>query len=295
VDADGDGVSKKVGFAHLMLAVSPARPTKIMGATIKKNTEAAKNFSYFVNDYFINAVVNGEEDLNYLNTLERYNKDSKNFILHDKWKNKTDFVGVDYYRRVYVYHSNVIALSSARFVGGALINNLELKNKQQHGILNDLGWEIYPQGLYELIMHLKNQWGDIAVFITENGVADKSDRYRGPFIVAHVEQIKRAIDNGADVIGYLHWSFIDNYEWLDGYKSEAKFGLFRIDYNKNDKVQVGLERQLTKGAQALKLIIEKSTFESRGGSISNTAVLKAEEKFGKFNADGRKLVLPRRE
>jgi beta-glucosidase len=295
VDADGDGISKKVGFAHLMLAVSPARPTKIMGATIKKNTEAAKNFSYFVNDYFINAVVNGEEDLNYLNTLERYNKDSKNFILHDKWKNKTDFVGIDYYRRVYVYHSNVIALSSARFVGGALINNLDLKNKQQHGILNDLGWEIYPQGLYELIMHLKNQWGDIAVFITENGVADKSDRYRGPFIVAHVEQIKRAIDNGADVIGYLHWSFIDNYEWLDGYKSEAKFGLFRIDYNKNDEVQVGLERQLTKGAQALKLIIEKSTFESRGGSISNTAILKAEEKFGKFNADGRKLVLPRRE
>jgi beta-glucosidase len=295
VDADGDGVSKKVGFAHLMLAISPARPTKIMGATIKKNTEAAKNFSYFVNDYFINAVVNGEEDLNYLNTLERHNKDSNNFILHDKWKNKTDFVGIDYYRRVYVYHSNVIALSSARFVGGALVNNLELKNKQQHGILNDLGWEIYPQGLYELIMHLKNQWGDIAVFITENGVADKSGRHRGPFIVAHVEQIKRAIDNGADVIGYLHWSFMDNYEWLDGYKSEAKFGLFRIYYNKSDEVQVGLERQLTRGAQALKLIIEKSTFESRGGSISNTAILKAEEKFGKFNADGTKLVLPKRE
>jgi beta-glucosidase len=294
VDADGDGISKRVGFAHSMLAVSPARPTKIIGATLK-NTEAAKNFSYFVNDYFINAVVNGEEDLNYLDTLERYNKDSNNFILHNNWKKKADFIGIDYYRRVYVYHSNVIALSSARFVGGALVNNLELKNKQQHGILNDLGWEIYPQGLYELIMHLKNQWGDIAVFITENGVADKSDRYRGPFIVAHVEQIKRAIDNGADVIGYLHWSFMDNYEWLDGYKSEAKFGLFRIDYNKSDEVQVALERQLTRGAEALKLIIEKSTFEGRGGTISNTAILKAEAKFGKFNADGSKLVLPKRE
>jgi beta-glucosidase len=293
VDADGDGVSKRVGFAHLMMAVSPARPTKIMGATIKDNTEAAKNFSYFVNDYFINAVVNGEEDLNYLNTVERYNKDSNNFILHDNWKNKSDFVGIDYYRRVYVYHSNILALSSARFVGGALINNLDVNDKQQHGILSDLGWEIYPQGLYELIMHLKSQWRNIAVLVTENGVADKSDRYRAPFIVAHLEQVKRAIDNGADVIGYLHWSFMDNYEWLDGYKSEAKFGLCRIDYNESDEVPANLRRQLTRGAEALKLILEKSSLETKIASISNTAILMAEEKFGKFTADGSKLILPK--
>lgn len=293
VDADGDGVSKRVGFAHLMMAVSPARPTKIMGATIKDNTEAAKNFSYFVNDYFINAVVNGEEDLNYLNTVERYNKDSTNFILHDNWKNKTDFVGIDYYRRVYVYHSNILALSSARFVGGAPINNLDVNDKQQHGILSDLGWEIYPQGLYELIMHLKSQWRNIAVLVTENGVADKSDRYRAPFIVAHLEQVKRAIDNGADVIGYLHWSFMDNYEWLDGYKSEAKFGLCRIDYNESDEVPANLRRQLTRGAEALKLILEKSSLETKIASISNTAILMAEEKFGKFTADGSKLILPK--
>ena len=65
-------------------------------------------------------------------------------------------------------------------------------------------------------MHIKNQWNK-PVFITENGVADKSDEYRAPFIVAHLQQIKRAIDEGADAVGYLHWSLMDNYEWQWGY------------------------------------------------------------------------------
>lgn len=50
---------------------------------------------------------------------------------------------------------------------------------QPHGILSDLGWEIYPKGLYSLIMKIKTQWNK-PVLITENGVADKSDRYRAP-------------------------------------------------------------------------------------------------------------------
>jgi beta-glucosidase/6-phospho-beta-glucosidase/beta-galactosidase len=55
------------------------------------------------------------------------------------------------------------------------------------------------------------QWGkDIPIFITENGIADKSDKYSAPFTVSHIRQIRQAIDNGANFIGYLHWSFMDN-------------------------------------------------------------------------------------
>jgi beta-glucosidase/6-phospho-beta-glucosidase/beta-galactosidase len=205
VDADGDSVPHRVGFSHLMMEVIQAQPSKILGMTTKDNTEAAKNFAYFVNDYFINTVINGEEDLNYLNTLQRKNEDSDAFIIHKDWKNKADFIGLDYYRRVYVYHSNIVSLSSARFVGGAPINDLNVETNQPHGIgiLNDLGWEIYPKGLYNLVMQIKTQWNK-AVLITENGIADKSDRYRAPFIVAHLHEAKEAIINGADVIGYLH-------------------------------------------------------------------------------------------
>jgi beta-glucosidase len=290
IDADGDGISKMVGFSHAMVAVSPGRPSKLMAPT-SNNQEAAKNFDYFINDYFINAVVNGEEDVNYLDTLERYNKDSGNFIIRERWKNKTDFIGVDYYRRVYVNYSNILALSPAKFIGGSIINNLHSQTHHQpHGILNDLGWEIYPEGLYHLIMRIKNQWNNmLPIFIVENGVADKSDRYRAPFIVAHLQQVKRAIDKGANVFGYLHWSFMDNYEWLENYRAESKFGLFSIDFSTTNN-QFYLTRQRTKGAEAFRIIIEESLAHNKNGTITDSAISRAKDKYGIFVPDGSEIL-----
>jgi beta-glucosidase/6-phospho-beta-glucosidase/beta-galactosidase len=287
IDADGDGFAKKVGFSHLMLAVKPVKPTRLLGATIVDHTEAVKNFAYFINDYFINAVINGEEDLNYLNTLERHNENSRDFIIHNDWKDKVDFIGINYYRQVYVYYSTILALSSARFVGGAVINNLHGYNHYHpHSLLNDLGWEIYPEGLYNLLLQIRNQWKK-PIFITENGIADKSDRYRAPFIIAHLQQVKRAVDEGANVIGYLHWSLMDNYEWLESYRPEAKFGLFYVDHTITD-----FNRKITKGAQALKFIIAESISQSKDGLITNSAIAKAVDKFGTFNAEGSKVYCP---
>ena len=282
IDSDGDGVPKKVGFSHLIMSISPASPTKLLGTTMKKNREAAKNFDYFINDYFINAVVNGEEDLNYLNTLERHNENSNDFHVGNHWKNKVDFIGFDYYRHVYIYYNNIVALSSAKFVGGALINDLHMKGDHKtHGILNDLGWRIYPEGLYKLIIRIKNQWkkNDLPILITENGVADKNDRYRAPFIVSHLKQVKRAIDEGANVIGYLHWSFMDNYEWLDNYRPEAKFGLFSINRKsaahregQDQSHRLDLSRQKTKGSEALELIIKESGYQNNDGVVTDCAI-----------------------
>ena len=229
---------------------------------------SAKNFDYFINDYFLNAVVNGEEDLNYLISLQRNNKNSSNFLVHDGWKDKIDFIGIDYYRRVYVYDSKIVSLSSAKFAGGAPINNLNISN-QPHGILNDLGWEIYPEGLYHLIMRIKKQWNK-PILIAENGIADKSDKYRAQFIVSHLRQVRRAINHGANIIGYLHWSLMDNYEWQEGYRPEGKFGLFYVDYHSNDLI-----RHSTTGAQAMKLIIRESQEENEYGLVSDVCNYKS--------------------
>lgn len=276
-----------------MMAINPAEPTKVFGVTIKDNAEAARNFAYFVNDYFLNAVVNGEEDLNYLNTLQRYNKNSSDFIVHNNWKDKVDFIGLDYYRRLHVYYSKIVALSSARFVGGSFINNLHLQkkkeNNQPHSILNDLGWEIFPAGLYYIIMQIKKQWNNKPILITENGIADKSDRYRAPFMIAHLQQIKQAIDNGANIIGYLHWSLMDNYEWHEGYRPESKFGLFSIDCEARMD-NADFNRQTTKGAEAFELIIKESFAQNKAGVISDSAISKSKDKFGIFAADGSTII-----
>jgi len=299
IDADGDGISKRVGFGHLMMYVIPAKPKNIfeMGI-INKNNQAAQNASYFLNDYFLNAVLNGEEDLNYLNTLKIHDKTSKDFIIHDDWKNKVDFIGLNYYRRIHIYHSIIVALSSAKFVGGVFTNDLNEKKRRKsssnfYGTLNDLGWEIYPQGIYEIIMLLKDKY-DKPILVTENGIADNHDRYRAPFVVAHIQQIKRAIDNGAHVLGYLHWSLVDNYEWQESYRPEAKFGLFRIDVDseKNDGTahMQHLKRQITRGAEALQVIITESVSQNKSGMIADSAISKARSDYGIFKEDGSCLM-----
>ena len=292
IDADGDGYTSKVGFTHLMMEVIPAVQNKIIGIATKNNIEAAKNFSYFANDYFVNAVINGEEDINYLNTLQRKNKNSEEFIVHEDWKNKTDFIGLDYYRRVYVYSSKIVSLTSAKFVGGVPINDLSMINKQHHNILNTLGWEIYPRGLYNLTMRIKNQWNSIPIFITENGIADKHDGHRAPFIVSHLQQVRRAIDDGARIMGYLYWSFMDNYEWLENYRPEGKFGLFSIDFEEQDNKISELVRLKTKGAEALEAIIKESLSQNKDGAISTSAITAAQNKFGTFTEDGSRIIYP---
>jgi len=97
-----------------------------------------------------------------------------------------------------------------------------------------------------------------------------SDRYRAPFIVAHLHEVKQAIDDGANVIGYLHWSFMDNYEWLDNYRPEGKFGLLSIDRSiRNRDEQSDQSRQKTKGAEALELIIRECLSQNKEGMITD--------------------------
>jgi len=153
IDSNNDGVCKNVGLSHLMASVKSFRSKSILKFT-SSHTEAALNFSYFMNDYFLNAIINGEEDLNYLNTLERYNRDSKDFIVHNEWKQKLDFIGLNYYRRVHIRPNFILSRSSAKFIGGVPISDLKNKN-DFHGDVNDLGWEIYPDGLYQIMMSLR--------------------------------------------------------------------------------------------------------------------------------------------
>ena len=68
-----------------------------------------------------------------------YNEEQ--ILMHDNWKNKADFIGVNYYRRVFIYNSNIVDLSSARLIGGIFVNDLRFmkgSHNQPHGILNDL-------------------------------------------------------------------------------------------------------------------------------------------------------------
>lgn len=105
-----------------------------------------------------------------------------------------------------------------------VIGDFDYHDRTGHG-LTDNGWEIAPHILGSLIDEAA--LSGFPLLITENGLADASDRLRPEFLRMHAEEIRKAEARGIPIHGYFHWSLIDNYEWLDGY--EPKFGLYSVD------------------------------------------------------------------
>ena len=145
---------------------------------------------------------------------------SNDFFLN-RIKHSIDFLGVQYFSRIRL-----------RFqIGGYLgiFEEIGVLNTEYEGNKCDIGWNIYPEGLYESLKRLKKY--NVPIYVTENGVADQEDNKRKVFIRDHLIQLHRAIRNGVDVQGYLHWSLIDDFGWT--YGKDERYGLVEIDYEKN--------------------------------------------------------------
>lgn len=115
---------------------------------------------------------------------------------------------------------------------------------------NDLGWEIYPKGIYYVLKSLKKY--KLPVYITENGLADAADEKRPKFLADHIFWMKKAIAEGVDVRGYFHWSLLDNFEFPDMRGFWPRFGLIEIDYKT-------LERKPRKSFYVYKEIIKNNS------------------------------------
>jgi beta-glucosidase/6-phospho-beta-glucosidase/beta-galactosidase len=107
--------------------------------------------------------------------------------------------------------------------------------------------ENHPEGLAEFL-HTFARY-KLPILITENGVPADRDDDRWTFIFMHLWQVARAIADGVEVVGYMHWSLLDNYEWADGYR--ARFGLIGVDYATQ-------ERTVRDSARRMAGIIERN-------------------------------------
>ncbi|HMY46325.1 MAG TPA: family 1 glycosylhydrolase [Leptospiraceae bacterium] len=92
---------------------------------------------------------------------------------------------------------------------------------------NDLNWEIYPEGMKRTLMKVHDRYG-LPIRITENGIADAKDAQRPQFLIDHISAMESAAQEGVKIDGYYHWSFMDNFEWAEGYT--ARFGLVEVDF-----------------------------------------------------------------
>lgn len=156
-------------------------------------------------------------------------KDKISAYLRDQWYNfrpverlirhkSLDFIGINYYSRQLVEVEK----------WGLRHCIMDTCRHGHHPVKkNSLGWDIYPQGLYELLVRFKKY--NLPLMITENGICSEDDALRWEYIFEHLRAVHQAMQAGARVFGYLYWSLIDNFEWDKGFK--PRFGIIEVDYN----------------------------------------------------------------
>jgi len=152
-----------------------------------------------------------------------------------------DFFGVNYYTRTLVVFDETNPMKFS-YVSGDLPKT-------------EMGWEIYPQGLFDMLIYLKERYR-LPLYITENGMAgpDKVengkviDDYRIEYLEKHFEKALEAINAGVNLKGYFIWSLLDNFEWAYGYSK--RFGIVYVDYNTQKRI-------MKKSAQWLKEFLKR--------------------------------------
>jgi beta-glucosidase len=188
----------QVGLAHHRSLVDPARPDHPIDRLL------AGVWRWLLDDFYLPAFARG-------GVLPRLGPP-----LHTE-----DFIGINYYTRTRLRFD---PLSPA---------TLFAREVQLPAARNALGWEIYPEGFERVITSAARRARRAGrpgtpIVITENGIADVGDQQRPAFLVQHLAAVHRALQAGARVIGYLHWSSVDNFEWAHGFG--PRFGLIEVDY-----------------------------------------------------------------
>jgi beta-glucosidase len=141
-----------------------------------------------------------------------------------------DFVGINYYTR---------AVCQADKAGGLF----QVITVQPPGEYTTMGWEVYPEGLYELLTRLHNEYAVPQIYVTENGAAFADvvdgagqvlDRRREAYLRNHFLQAQRALADGVPLRGYFVWSLLDNFEWTHGYYQ--RFGVIYVDFATQQRI-----------------------------------------------------------
>lgn len=200
VDASGDGTRASVGIAKHNRIFQPARPDHL----------GDKAFAFGLTKIFNDAFVSGC----LLGRVHFTLPGGRTVDFNMPFLGKTlDYFGLNYYSRDLIQQDPDAPGGFRRLL-------------PEGAPVTELDWEIYPEGLYQLIMDADRH--GLPIYITENGLADADDDQRADFLRGHLEAVGRAVRDGADVRGYYHWSLMDNFEWAEGFW--PRFGLFAVDY-----------------------------------------------------------------
>ncbi len=132
-------------------------------------------------------------------------------------KGTQDWVGLNYYTRGVIRFNPLHPVTS-------LVPQPPAPGVEQ----TSMGNEVYPAGIHQCLTELWAKFKPLPIYVTENGVSVPDDKRREAYILSHLAQVKRAIDEGIDIRGYFYWTSTDNFEWSEGY--HQRFGIIEVDF-----------------------------------------------------------------
>ena len=149
-----------------------------------------------------------------------------------------DFLGINYYFRNTVREAREEQGQSIPFA------DLGARPVVPHeGEKTAMGWPVEPEGLKEILVRIKENYKGLPIYVTENGRAvndyidpegDVDDEERVSYLDAHFRAAHEAMEQGVDLRGYMVWSFLDNFEWAEGYSK--RFGIVFVEYGTQRRV-----------------------------------------------------------
>jgi len=187
-----------------------------------EDIEAAKRFNGFQNDWYLKPIFEGKYPSD---MIELYGDEMPPIEEGDMQLINTeiDYLGVNFYRR------------SVMQVGDE-VPPVNFDRVSPEGEYTVMGWEVSPQGIYDIVKYVHDTYQPKQIYITENGAAFEdvvdsgqiNDVQRMEYIMNHARQVGKLIDDGVPMRGYFVWSLMDNFEWAEGYT--PRFGIVHVDY-----------------------------------------------------------------
>lgn len=216
----------------------------------EENLIAASHANYYETFWYYDPILKGEYPEYVVNDLKNkgltpYWTDDELQLLKDNAE-KNDFIGLNYYQPQRVENNTevikIIEMDREKSTGRP--GNISFDNVYKTVMMEDKtytkwGWEISPEGFLDGLRMLKERYGDIKLYITENGLGDEDpiiddvivDVPRIKYIEAHLKVVKEAIKEGINLKGYFAWSVIDLLSWLNGFKKQ--YGFIYVDHKNN--------------------------------------------------------------
>ncbi len=213
----------QIGISNILTHVDPVTNRAV-------DLEAAARYDGFYNRWFLDPLFRGHYPHDMTELWEEHMPDIDPADMA-QIAVPLDFLGIGYYTRAVVADNPGAPYHAAQVV------------QTQGAATTSMGWEISPQGLYDVLKRVHHEYAPHALYVIENGAAfddtlsedgNVHDDARIAFLREHIGEAKHALNDGVPLNGYFAWSLLDNFEWTEGFTQ--RFGLTYVDYTTQRRI-----------------------------------------------------------